>query len=462
MNDRKIICVLLAIVLLLIFSCNPTVRKKESDNYLSEQINDFRTIYKRGIINTITVVNNQECSYSFYVPNDSLLSYPVFILLDPQAKGTYVVSLYQQLAEKYDVILISSNSVKNLMSISEIEKNINIIINDAKLFLPIDTQRVYLGGFSGMARAVYQIISASNLYKGAVAIGAGTNVAIPWKDTLFCLIQMAGFKDMNFREVYESNQTLRNVSTLYMSFYYEDSHNWPVDSIMEFSWLNFFAKNKTNMAKQWINSFYQSTKTIPMRDAWKKTLIYQSLQSMSYNLKYYLSPFNEISAYLNTFESKNSIKQLQNVLKTEQKEIEELTRNFVEKDTLWWNKTIKFYKEVSQKRYLSPLDYKDIRLANYISLLAYSYTRNALQQNRMDWVKKYLYIYRQIDPYNPDMLYFWSIYFAKLNEHKRSIDSLNKAIKLGFSNKAMIENETAFNSIRDSARFIEITSKINR
>lgn len=455
---KKVFSVIL--IAIVIFSCNPTSRKKENENYQSDNLIDYRTIYKRGIINTITALNNPECSYSFYIPNDSLSAYPVFILLDPQGKGTYVVSLYQQLAEKYDVVLISSNTVRNLMPLKDIEYNIKEILNDAKEFLNIDTKQLYICGFSGMARAVYQIISTDNQYKGAVAVGAGASVPIPWKDTTFCLIQMAGFKDMNFQEVYESNLSLRNTSTLYMSFYYDDAHTWPVDTIMEFACLNFFAKNQIDKAKYWINNVYQSAQKIPLRDAWKKTLILQALQNMSFNIKYYISPFNEISAYLNKFESKNAIKQLQNVLKTEQKEREDLAKNFVEKDTLWWNKTIKFYKDVQQKKYLSPLDYKDIRLANYISLLAYSYTSAALQQNRMDWARKYLHIYRNIDRYNADMLYFWSVYFAKLNESKRAIDSLNKAIKLGFSNKAMILNETAFYSFKDSAHFIEIISKI--
>ncbi len=99
-------------------------------------------------------------------------------------------------------------------------------------------------------------------------------------------------------------------------------------------------------------------------------------------------------------------------------------------------------------------------MVNYLSLLAYSYTRSALQQNQMDLFRKFIYIYRLLDPYNLDMLYFWSVYFAKLNEPIRSIDSLHKAIKLGFSNKSMIINEEAFNSIKDSARFKSIISQI--
>jgi hypothetical protein len=449
---------LLISIVVIIYACNPISHKRENENNINNQEIITQTIYKRGIINTLTIPDNINYSYSFYLPNDSLPKYPIFILLDPHAKGTFVVSLYQQLAEKYNVILLSSNYIRNSMPQIQIEQILNAILKDISKFLPIDTNRIYIGGFSGMARAVYNLISNSTRYKGAVAIGAGANFQIPWKDSTFCLIQMCGFKDMNFHEVFESNQIIKNVSYLYMAFYYDDIHQWPIDTIMEFAWINFFP-NKSNIS-HFIKSYYNFAKNIPLRDAWKKTLLLSGLRYSCYHLKYYEYPFNEINNYLNKIESKNSLKQLQNILKTERKEMEELSKNFIEKDSLWWKKTISHYLQIKNKTNLSPYDYKDIRIANYIGLLAYYYTKDALNQNRMDLAKKFLSIYSQIEPFNSDMLYFWSIYYAKLNKYTNSIDSLSKAIKFGFSDKLMIQNELSFNNIRDSVRFLDIVNKI--
>ncbi len=460
MKFSKWCIVCLVVIIWMEFACNPTGRKKESDTNLIDTTITLKTVYKRGIINTITALNNPMCSYCFYVPKDSLPEYPVVILLDPHAKGTYTVSLYQQLAEKYKVILISSNNIRNQMSINEINSYISQIFSDAKEFLDIDSTRLYIGGFSGTARTVYELISRTNMYRGALAVGAGASASIPWKDSTFCLIQMAGFRDMNFQEVYESHLTLRNTSVLYMGFFYEGEHQWPADTIMEYVWLNFFARYQSDLAEPFLNKMISYAKTIPLRDRWKKTLLYAGLKTLCYNIKYYQAPFNEINNYLNTFESKNSLKQFQTLLKNEQKEKEMLYQAFIEKDSLWWSKTIKFYNEVKKKNNLSPSDYKDIRLANFISLLAYSYTQSALQQSRMDLARKYLSIYQSIDPYNEDMLYFWSVYFAKLNEPKRSLDSLSKAIKLGFNDKIILQNEPAFYALKDSVRFIDIVAKM--
>ncbi len=460
MKEFRKKCFFVSLVLFLIYSCNPTNIKKENENNFIDTTVTLKTIFQRGVTNTITSLNNPACSYSFYVPKDSLFSYPVLLMLDPHAKGTYTVSLYQQLAEKYKVILISSNNIRNQMSLAEIELYINQIFNDAKEFLAIDTNRLYIAGFSGTARAVYELVTKSNTYKGAIAVGAGTNY-LPWKDSTFCLIQMAGYKDMNFQEIYESNLVLRNTSVLYMGFFYEAGHQWPPDTLMEYAWLNFFAKSNYEVAKSFLLKMVNYAKKIPLRDSWKKTLLYYGLKTLCYNIKYYQEPFNEINNYLNSYESKNSLKQLQSLLKTEKKEKEQLAKNFIEKDSVWWSKTIMYYHEVKKKTYLSPFDYKDIRLANFISLLAYSYSRSALQQHRMDLARKYLYIYQQIDPYNYDMLFLWSVYFAKLNQPRRSLDSLSKAIKIGFNDKLLLQNEPAFYSIKDSVKFLELVSKLN-
>ncbi|MGQ9846776.1 MAG: hypothetical protein ACUVQP_04645, partial [Bacteroidales bacterium] len=275
----------------LLFSCNTASLKKENDNILTDTVINLKTIIKRGTINSITSLNNPSCIYSFYFPKDSLSKYPVLILLDPHAKGTYTVSLYQELAEKYKIILLSSNNTKNQQSIAEIQQYINCMLMDASDFLPIDTQRIYIGGFSGMARAVYQIGIDSKMFRGIVAIGAGYPNNLPWRDSLFTIIQMAGFKDMNFAEVYESNLIQKNVSWLYMSYFFEGEHTWPADSIMEFAFLNFFGKEYPNHIANYVKRQYKNSLSIPLRDSWKKVLIYQSLRSLCQNLKYYGSPF---------------------------------------------------------------------------------------------------------------------------------------------------------------------------
>jgi hypothetical protein len=271
---------------------------------------------------------------------------------------------------------------------------------------------------------------------------------------------MAGFKDMNFAETYESNLIQKNVSWLYMPYFFDGDHAWPADTIMEFAFLNFFGKNNSNEVANYVKRQYKNSLSIPLRDSWKKVLIYQSLRSLCQNQKYYNTPFNEMTNFINKFESKNAIKQFQNLLKTEQKEKEELANNFLTKDSVWWSKTIKFYTSIKEKKNLSPIDYKDLRLLNYISLLSFSYCKNTLQQNRMDLSRKFLYIYQQADPYNGDMLYFWSVYFAKLHQNSRALDSLSKAIKLGFADKTMAQSEIAFSPIKDSLRFIDVVNRI--
>ncbi|NMC99655.1 MAG: hypothetical protein GYA62_08045, partial [Bacteroidales bacterium] len=99
MNKTSTKAIALIISMLWVLSsCNTASRKKENDNALLDTVMTVKTVIKRGVINNMTSLNDPNCIYSFYFPKDSLTKYPVLILLDPHAKGTYTVSLYQSLA----------------------------------------------------------------------------------------------------------------------------------------------------------------------------------------------------------------------------------------------------------------------------------------------------------------------------------------------------------------------------
>lgn len=457
---KYIYLLFLLIISFFYFSCNTITFKNENESSQNDTILNFKTTYKRGVINKMISATDINLGYSFYLPKDSFESYPLLIMLDPQGKSDYVVSLYQSLAEKYNVIIASPSNTKNQQPINELQKKINYLITDIKTFLPIDSEQIYLGGFSGMARATYALIKNKTIFKGIFGIGAGNYETFPWIDSSFKIIMLAGFKDMNFSEVFESSFQQKNVSWLYTAFFYDDIHHWPDDNIFEYVFLAFFGKKYPNYTSTYVLNQFEESKKIPLRDIWKKTLILQSLKSLCHITQYYQYPFNEIEKFLNSYDTKTSIKQLQNIISKEKSNKEQLFKAFTEKDTSWWSKTINFYKNISNKTILSPADYKDIRLLNFISLVAYTYSRNALNQGDMYSSRKFLSIYQLADPYNPDMFYLYAVYFAKNNEPSKAINYLSQATKFGFSDISLIQSEPAFNTIRDSLRFNEILNNI--
>ena len=58
----------------------------------------------------------------------------------------------------------------------------------------------------------------------------------------------------------------------------------------------------------------------------------------------------------------------------------------------------------------------DKRLINYISMISYMYSSNAIKNNDLNSLEKYLSIYREVDPENPDYIAFREIYLNKSNK----------------------------------------------
>ncbi|MCX7954657.1 MAG: hypothetical protein N3A01_05655 [Bacteroidales bacterium] len=449
------------VFLLLFLSCNvPQGKQQIKEEEKEEKKEEIKII--NGVINVLNT-EKSNLEYSLYLPSDTnLKELPLIFFLDPHGNSNYVISLYQHLSEKYKVVLISTKAIANGKSVGEINNIINEILTECASLVSIDTNSVYIAGFSGMARVSYLLGTNLKRYKGIISIGAGYDKPLPWKDSSFCIIQMAGFKDMNFAETYLSSQIQRNVSLLYTGFFYDNDHSWPVDTVLEYPLLCFFASRFPKYKDQFFNNWCNYLKKIPVRDEWKKALYVQSLYNLCLITKYYGKNFNELNNFLNLYKTKKLLKDFKEFLKQEQVEQQNIIKNIIEKDTLWWQKYIGILTTITKKELLSPKDYKDIRILNYISLVSYSMANNFLSQNDFLNAYKILKIYREADPSNADMFYMWSVYWAKLNNAAKSLYYLEEAVKFGFNNLLKIQAESSFVYLRNNQKFNEIVEKIKK
>ena len=128
---------------------------------------------KRGIINVLSAVTDASCNYALFVPNDSCNAYPLIVIFDPHAAGNHAASQYKELAGKYNVVLAASNKIQNNMPSEEFMYFASCIIDDVMQKIPIDSEHVYLMGFSGGARVASFLAQQENIFKGVIGCGAG-------------------------------------------------------------------------------------------------------------------------------------------------------------------------------------------------------------------------------------------------------------------------------------------------
>lgn len=419
---------------------------------------------KRGVINVVSALTDASCRYALFVPNDSLKSYPLIVIFDPHASGNHAASQYKDLANKYKVVLAASNNIQNNMPSERYEYYSNCIIADVMNNTAIDSNHVYLMGFSGGAKVAAFLAQQENVFKGVISCGAGVPDIINIKTTGFLYIGFAGFSDFNFLEIFKSENIIRqNILNSHFK-YFEGKHQWPPDSIMEYAFASISFDSKTSSTeniKKYLTKEISNTKKIPIRDSWKKTISFKALRDLLSSNQQFPNEKAQIYNYLGGYESKAADRALSLSLTSETKSQNDLQKAFVEKDMEWWDKKMKLFNNALIKKDKTPSDYRDIRLINYVSMVGYMLTSQELKSGETLMAEKFLKIYRLADPSNPDVVFFTGVYFAINKQYKTAIDSLNRAVQMGFSDKARWNSEMSFIPLKDSLRFNDLENKIN-
>jgi pimeloyl-ACP methyl ester carboxylesterase len=177
--------------------------------------------------------------YALYLPSHYSLEskYPVIIFLDPAARGNFPVDKYYLLAEEYGVIMAGSFNSKNFDEASSFESFVTIY-NDLMQRHSVDTQMVWVAGFSGGSRASSAIAMAYPQISGVIACGAGFagTQEISTKN-LKAYAAIVGDKDMNFGELLENNEYLDEIGISNILLVFDGGHDWPPVTKMSLAFL---------------------------------------------------------------------------------------------------------------------------------------------------------------------------------------------------------------------------------
>ncbi len=397
--------------------------------------------------------------YSYYIPknfsNKSKL--PVLIFLDPHADGSFPLTRYKNLAEKFGIILIGSEESKNGLTFDQINEICARLQNEAFTVLPGNQSMINLAGFSGGAKAA---LIAGNTVKGFNSIiYCGAAITSNNLEAKVPILGFAGRKDMNYTEVKNYNFSLNGTPISHSIIEWDGKHEWPDSSsfLHAFYWiaLNEMKKNPTLINKETIAEYESFVKhSIFKSDVLAKAILLREAIKILDSL----APLNEYKKSLSNIENAVSYQQAKKKFETalffEDREKQELAASFDIRDLSWW--TDKINKLKSEKTNLS-----NERILGYISLAAWSYSSKAVEANNVDFAQKALEIYKMADPENSEQPFLKACLFSKNNQADSALYYLNEAVMLGLKDKSKIQNEEKLFNIRARREFSELVEKIN-
>ncbi len=351
-----------------------------------------KTVYEPGKI------YNQN-TYCVYLPisYDSTKAFPLIYFFDPQGKGNFPVEKYKVIADSLGIILVGSNATKNGMDWNTANVAANQIFADTKEKFRIDNTKIFTCGFSGGGRIAGNLALQNSNIAGVISCSAGLPVQISQIRKNLIFAGIAGKEDMNLTEVYDAGEALKNSEIKHLIKYFNGPHEWP------------------------------------------------PIETMQEAIQFCLAPTP--SKTENTIDKK--------IIDKEKKEKQFYSEAFLKNDFNWWKMEFQNIQQKIEKN-RGEEKYMHIRLKNFLSLAAYSYSNSALNKRNIPEADKFLNVYKLVDPANAEHAYLRAKYFMILNNHAEAETALKEAADLDFSDSERIQSEQLFITLQNSEGYKKI------
>ena len=421
------------------------------------------------LIQRINCIGNENLNFAVYIPKgyNADIKMPALFLFDPHADGLLPLKMYRDLADEYNYILIGSNDSKNGNSRDRTSEILNSILKSAYQLLPIDSERIYAGGFSGGARVASMLAFSSAKVQGLITCGAGFPQDVWMKIPPSCIVGIAGDGDMNLNELTSLKVENPDLKNRYQVIRFDGKHEWPPMAIFEQAFLALEASaiHDSVIAKdpvliKHINDTYQSyadSLTVSGNTLYEAGLYDRWIKSMD--------ALVDLTVAKNTYKDllkKASYKQAQNdeqaLFLEEQKRREFYISAIGKQDTIWWEQQMK---NLQYEIKTSTIPKKNMlsRITGTLSLGCYMNLNQAISANQRDPMEYLSHLYRILDPSNAEAWYLSAEVAGKKTDYPQVYNFLNRAVSLGFNDPNRAHNDPSFSMMMSDPEFNQIINR---
>jgi hypothetical protein len=454
-------CSLTGSILLMIFTsaCGGRSQQEHSNTASNKKSAPAVTHFVRDSFPSGKVLQHVICradsgqSYALYIPTSgNAVPLPVVYFFDPHGDGALPLEKYKDLAEKYNFLFVGSNNSKNGNDLAMADSIWNILSQDVTSRLDINTNRIYVCGFSGGAKVASYLALEHNSIKGVIANGAGLSEMLAGGNLPFSFTAIAGEGDMNMTDLVAIDVALDKTTTRHRIIFFDGIHEWAPERVM-------------NIAFEGLQFDAMFNKIIPVNNQ----LIDEYLAESNKRIEHYLVAKNYISAIEECRLAANlltgittqvnqilaqeasieknpayqaQLQERQKLLATEERIKNIFNQEFQAGDMNYWKKTIHEVQEKAKEKSDEGAMYQ--RLQAYLSLAFYTISNQLISGNRDEDAAYFVDLYKMADPTNSEAWYFSAILDARKNNIAATTSDLLKAVQNGFKDKARLEGQPEF------------------
>jgi len=401
---------------------------------------------------TSAVIRSDSCrldplnKYEVYIPKreKSDEQIPLLLILDAHGSGRFALTKFISAADQYHCLLVASDRVKN--DVPDFESLIENLVQDVQQKYPVQ-KVIFLSGFSGGARMALQY-AMSHPVDGLLMCGAMANPE--QLRNIQCLVfSISGLDDFNFIETAPYLFPIDKMPTNLNIRLTHASHDWPDSSLLSdaIGFLRLSCRSNhlphpslsellTYEQKQ--NSFMDTA--IRRGDFLQAALMAHSMVSAF--------PFDTVPAFKQVFHRLTANPAFQKELTSlNQSIMEEMNLRsfymnaFFTQDQSWWQAQIN---NLNQQIKTDQNDYMHdmyVRLKAFLGIACYSMSQQAVMANDDFSLAKILFVYRLLEPHNPDMFYFSAFIPYRKGDKAAAVLLLKQALQSGFSDRSRLQKD---------------------
>lgn len=416
----------------------------------------------KGAVTALSCKMDVTNTYEVYLPttlNDTSV-YPVVVFFSPQGDGKVPLEKYKTIAEEWEFILVGSNYTKNGMDGNLAMTGANTLVNDVLSRFNIDRSRLYLSGFSGGARVAGGVALQRMDVTGVICCSATPPQSVAPRG----YVGVAGLGDMNYLEMkkFQSTQTNTSLSELIV---FDGKHEWPPVQTME---------NAMLMISLYQPGQAQSGNFDAMSDSLTANVLKQcdSLKDVSCMLEFNLlvsaehavknhSGAGALAERRQKLDGSSCVKNDEAKwaeIEAQESDLQALLQeNILSRDTTWWRTNADTYFETDKK---GPEKFMRERVRGYTSLLCYTYCNQAFSMSNVHAAEKLVKVYSIVDPTNSEWAYLQAGFYMRVNLPQDAVASMNKAVDLGFHDRARVEKDAIFAPLLGNPEFQVVLSRM--
>ena len=170
-------------------------------------------------------------SYALYLPASYTpeRGWPILYVLDARGRAVDPPRRFERAAASWGWIVASSYGTRSDAETEPSLRALRALFADTRERFSLDERRVYLAGFSGMARlAVTAAANGRGAIAGVIGVGAGFPDGLPpRRDLSFAWYGAAGARDFNYGEMRDVEARLSALSLPHRFRPFDGGHEWP-------------------------------------------------------------------------------------------------------------------------------------------------------------------------------------------------------------------------------------------